>query len=467
MEKNEPRQNCQNKVIDLFFHSSSASTMGWGIFRRIDTLDAMVTAFMLVLASTSVSSAQGVNFGNPAAPPPPTIFAPVPSPLSNLAGLRETFGKYGVTISGIYTGEVFANLSGGKRTGAIAEGLLELDLDIDLSKSLGLKGGSLHFAGFEIHGSSLSKGYTGDLSTVSSIDAYDTARIAEYWYEQWMFDGRFSLKIGQFLTENEFYYSDYSNLFACGAFGAYPFLVNNYPFAPSYPMSAPAIRLSWHATQQLNFKIGLYSGSTLSEQTNNSGLPNIRARDGIMTFWEADYLVNHEADATGLPSTYKLGFMFHSRYDGALNSNPDSVDRSSYGLYATVDQAIWQKRMTDKQAKAPGLGLFCRIGFSPPEFSFISRYLDAGFNYNGLFRGRNEDIFGVGITHSGISREANRINLERGSHYTSETLIEVTYTAKLTPWLTLQPDFQYIVNPGATFTARNATVIGLRSTLTF
>src|ERR1700693_6308613 len=126
MGKNEPRQNCQNKVIDLFFHSSSASTMGWGIFRRIDTLDAMVIAFMLVLASTSVSSAQGVNFGNPAAPPPPTIFAPVPSPLSNLAGLREAFGKYGVTISGIYTGEVFANLSGGKRTGAIAEGLLAL-----------------------------------------------------------------------------------------------------------------------------------------------------------------------------------------------------------------------------------------------------------------------------------------------------------------------------------------------------
>ncbi|PWT82025.1 MAG: hypothetical protein C5B58_08940, partial [Acidobacteria bacterium] len=39
--------------------------------------------------------------------------------------------------------------------------------------------------------------------------------------------------------------------------------------------------------------------------------------------------------------------------------------------------------------------------------------------------------------------------------------------AKLTSWLTLQPDFQYIFNPGGTFAARNATVIGLRSTLTF
>jgi porin len=437
------------------------------IVRRIDTLNAMVTAFVLVLASTSVSSAQGVDFGNPAAPPPPTIFGPVPSPLGDLGGLREAFDRSGISISGIYTIDVFGNVSGGKRTGATAQGLLELDLDIDLTKSIGLKGGSFHVSGFEIHGSSLSKGYTGDLSTVSSIDGYDAARLAEYWYEQSMSDGRFSLKIGQFLADNEFYYSDYSNLFVCGSFGAYSFLVNNYPFVPSYPLSAPGMRLLWRPIPQLEFKIGLYSGSTLSEKTNNSGLPNIRGRDGIMTFWEVDYKVNHEPDASGLPATYKLGCMFHSRYEGSLNSNPGSVDRSGYGFYMTIDQAIWQKAVADKQAKAPSLGLFCRVGFMPPEFGFVSRYVDAGFNYNGLFEGRNEDVFGVGITHSGISREASRINRQGGSHYTSETLIEVTYAAKLAPWLTLQPDFEYIVNPGATFTARNATVIGLRSTLTF
>lgn len=441
--------------------------MGREILTRIDALDAIVAAYVFVLASTNVSSAQGVNFGNPAAPPPPTVFAPVPSPLGNLGGLREAFDRSGITISGIYTTDVFGNLSGGKRTGATAQGLLELDLDIDLTKSIGLKGASLHVSGFEIHGSSLSKGYTGDLSTVSNIDGYDTARIAEYWYEQSLFEGRFSLKVGQFLADNEFYYSDYSNLFVCGSFGAYAFLVNNYPFVPTYPLSAPGMRLLWHPIPPLNFKIGLYNGSTLSEKTNNSGLPNIRGRDGIMTFWETDYKVNQEPDAIGLPGTYKLGFMFHSRYDGSLNANPGSVGRSGIGFYMIIDQAIWQKTVADKQAKAPSLGVFCRVGFMPPAIGFVSRYVDAGFNYNGLFEGRNEDIFGVGITHSGISREANRMNGLGGSHYTSETLIEVTYAAKLSPWLTLQPDFQYIVNPGATISARNATVIGLRSTLTF
>jgi porin len=441
--------------------------MGRTIFGLAETLAALFITFIVVVASTGTCPAEGVNFGNPAAPPPPTTFAPAPSPLGNLWGLIDLSQKTGVTLSGIYTGEVLANVSGGKRTGTIAEGLLELDLDIDLAKSIGLEGGSLHFAGFEIHGKSLSKGYTGDLSGVSSIAAFNTARIAEYWYEQWLFDDRFSIKIGQFLTENEFYYSDYSNLFVCGSFGAYTFLANNFPFAPSYPMSTPAIRLLLHATAQLDFKIGIYSGSTLSEQENNSSLPNICERDGILTFWETDYRINHEKDATGLPASYKLGCIFHSRYDGALNSNPGSLNRSGYGFYVTVDQTIWQKPSTDKQAKAPSFGVFCRLGYMPPEFGFVSRYVDGGFNYNGLFPGRNDDIFGIAVTHSGISQGANHGIPSGGSRYTSETLIEATYTAKLASWLTLQPDFQYIIDPGATNAGRNATVVGIRSTLTF
>ena len=431
-----------------------------------ETLTVVLTA-LTALLGTSVCPAQGVNFGNPAAPPPPIIFAPAPSPLGNLWGLSDLGERSGVTLSGIYTGEILANVNGGKRTGIIAEGLLELDVDIDLSKSFGLKGGSFHFAGFEIHGSSLSKGYTGDLSGVSSIAAFNTARIAEYWYEQSLLGDQFSVKIGQFLPENEFYYSDYSNLFICGSFGAYTFLVNNFPFAAGYPMSAPAIRLLWRPTEQLDFRVGVCSGSTLSEETNNSGLPNIRGRDGVLMFLETAYKINHEKDATGLPGGYKLGCIFHSRYKGALNANLSSVDRSGYGFYATVDQALWQKNPSNKQVKPPSFGVFCRLGYMPPEFGFVSRYIDGGFNYNGLLPGRNDDIFGVGITHSGISQKTNRSNQGASLCYTSETLIEVTYTVKLTSWLSVQPDFQYIINPGATDAGRNATVVGVRSTLTF
>jgi porin len=443
--------------------------MGRRVFHLADALNAFLAMLVLIAMGGGVSLAQGVDFGNPAAPPPPATCAPAPSPLGDLWGLRETLAKSGLTLSGTYTAEIFGNVNGGIRRGVISEGLVELDLDIDLEKNIGLIGGCLHFAGYEIYGSGLSRdGYTGDLSTVSSIDAYNTARIAEYWYEQKLFGDRLSLKIGQFISENEFYYSDYANLFICGSFGAYTFLVSNFPFAPNYPMSASGIRLLVHATPKLDFKIGVYSGSTLSEQENNSSLPEIRGKDGLISFYEAVYRINQEQNATGLPGTCKLGAIFHSRYQGALNANPGSVDRSGYGFYLTVDQAIWQKPQSVSQSKAPSLGLFTRLGYMPEDFAFVSHYVEGGFNYNGIFPGRNDDVFGVGVTHSGISSEASSLSERaRGPRYTSETLIEATYAAKITPWLTLQPDFQYIINPGATGSVRNAVVIGARSTLTF
>jgi porin len=56
-----------------------------------------------------------------------------------------------------------------------------------------------------------------------------------------------------------------------------------------------------------------------------------------------------------------------------------------------------------------------------------------------------------------------------------ETVIEVTYQYQLTPAVILQPDFQYVFNPGAGLANPNApnqqikneAVIGVRTTLTF
>ena len=441
--------------------------------RRPENRTARPIAFVVMIVSIGVSFgqafAQEPNFANPAEPPPAESSAQAPSPLGDLCGLREIIGKFGLTIGGSYTGEVLSNVSGGlPARGTIAEGLLELDLDLDLEKAIGLKGGSMHFSVFDSHGSSLSQRYTGDLSAVSSIDAYDTFRIAEYWYEQKLFNDRLNVRIGQFLTENEFYYSDYANLFICGSFGAYTFLVNNFPFAPAYPMSAPAIRFLLNLTPNIDLNVGIYSGSTLAQATNNRGFPNIRAQDGFLCFYEIDYHVNREDISTGLPTTYKLGAIYHSLYDGELNLNPGSANRPGYGIYLTIDQAIWKQRTTDKNVRPPGLGAFCRLGYMPDDFAFVSRYIDAGLNYNGLIPGRNDDIFGIGVTHSGLSGVASRRSVRAGGpRFSSETLIEVTYTAKIFPCLTLQPDFQYIINPGATDTAPNAAVIGIRSTLTF
>ena len=54
-------------------------------------------------------------------------------------------------------------------------------------------------------------------------------------------------------------------------------------------------------------------------------------------------------------------------------------------------------------------------------------------------------------------------------------VLELTYHAKITPWLTVQPDFQYVIHPGGnvpqpdnpTQALKDAAVFGLRGTITF
>ncbi len=43
-----------------------------------------------------------------------------------------------------------------------------------------------------------------------------------------------------------------------------------------------------------------------------------------------------------------------------------------------------------------------------------------------------------------------------------ETNIEVTYRAALTDWLTLQPNVQYVINPGTNPALDDDLLIGLR-----
>jgi porin len=57
----------------------------------------------------------------------------------------------------------------------------------------------------------------------------------------------------------------------------------------------------------------------------------------------------------------------------------------------------------------------------------------------------------------------------------TETLIELTYQAQVTPWLQIQPDAQFIVNPGGglmnpddpTERLHNEVVVGVRTNIIF
>jgi porin len=109
---------------------------------------------------------------------------------------------------------------------------------------------------------------------------------------------------------------------------------------------------------------------------------------------------------------------------------------------------------------------------SPGDRNQVDFYCDTGVNVSGLTPGRPDDIFGVSFAYGHISNVARNAAKDAGISPLPdfESLLEVTYQAQIVPGWTLQPVAQYVVNPGAHLNGtnyHNATVIGLRTTLTF
>ena len=356
----------------------------------------------------------------------------------------------------IYTGEVLANVSGGESRGAIYEGLLDLGLEIDIEEATGLPAGVFFFNVYNTHGNSPTERRVGDTLGVSNIDAYDSLRLYELWYEPPLpFEG-LSLRLGQLAPDSAFFISDAASLFIHGTFGWAPAAVQG--AAPAYPQASVGARLRYTFENDAYAMAGIFS-TDLGDPANNAN-----ARHGMR--WElpqtdAAVLILEGAipmKPYGLEGLYKGGVWYDT------TDTPDNrtgrLHSQNQGFYLAIDQMLWAEDEEGPQ----GLNAFVRFAQSVSDRNTFSSYFDAGFTYTGLFPGWDDDTLGIAVAHADLSNSFESVN---GG--TDESLFELTYQKVVNSIWTLQPVLQYIHNPGGPDgrSLSDAIIVGLRSELTF
>jgi porin len=120
-----------------------------------------------------------------------------PTLLGDMGGLRPFLRDYGVSLNLIETSEILGNTSGGVRRGVDYDGLTTLTLQMDTDKAFGLAGGTINLSALDIHGSNLSAQNLLTFQTASGIEADNTARLWELWYQQSLLDDKITVRIGQ------------------------------------------------------------------------------------------------------------------------------------------------------------------------------------------------------------------------------------------------------------------------------
>ncbi len=225
---------------------------------------------------------------------------------------------------------------------------------------------------------------------------------------------------------------------------------------------------------------------------------NANLKTGALFIAELQYALNQPAAgemddgtrSTGLPGTYKLGAWFDTaafpsqRFDTAgasladpnNNGNPKLIQQN-YSLYVVADQMVWRPDETSPRA----IGVFARVMGAPGDRNLIDFSLNAGISLKAPLPGRDDDTVAVGYGLAKISNGAR--SLDQASNAFSgpsplrstEHFIEVTYQLQATPWLQVQPDFQYVISPGGGIANPNSpskkiadeAIFGVRTTITF
>jgi porin len=431
--------------------------------------------------------------------------------LGDIGGLRPWLGKYGIDICLQETGEVLGNVTGGIRQGAAYDGLTAMSIGLDTEKAIGLAGGTFNVSALQIYGRNLSAENLASLQIASSIEADRATRLWELWYQQAFPNQRWDVKIGQQSLDQEFIVSQYSTMFVNSVMG-WPVLPSADLIAggPAYPLSTLGLRLQAKPTDGLKMLAGVFddnpagSGATpngtADPQKLSASGTNFRLTDSPLLIAELQYLLNPPppdgADKAnqpaGLPGTYKLGGWYDAGKfadrevdsSGLSLANPASsgmprLHRGDYGIYALVDEAVWHSESTVPQ----GVNLFMRAMGAPQEDrNLIDMSLDAGVTLQCPLPRRADDVAGVGFGYAKLSGGAMALDRDRGfftgTPYpvrSSEEFVEITYQFQAAPWWHLQPDFQYVLNPGGGILSPNnagrrvgnEAVLGLRTNIIF
>lgn len=355
-------------------------------------------------------------------------------------GSRARMEEKGITYDIFYIGDYGNNLSGGATTGSTYLDVTHIGVGLDGDK-MGVTGASFFISVIGNQGQDPGPStLVGDAQGVSNIEAPGKWQLHEAWYEQ-KIGARFSARLGRYDFNSEFDAIDTAELFLNGSHGIGPDISQTGPSL--YPELYPAVRLGF------NMANGRYLQTAYMSNTNTT--PND-------TMLGIEYGRVVENSSTGLRK-FALGAWYFTNSKTVDIGGSGIPATNNMGLYGLVETALTQEAGSKNQ----GLNGYLRYGVADATLNQFASYVGAGLVYTGLFDGRDEDQAGIAVAMAG---NGATYKAATATATDSETNIELTYRFQVKPWLAIQPDLQYVIDPGADNSNANASYFAVRAEIT-
>lgn len=385
---------------------------------------------------------------------------------NGFGGLNDRLADKGIEVAlgltNIYQQNTHGGLSTHRQQGRHT-GSYDLEITSDLQKLIGVEGGTLYvhteggWSTTDIDATSVGSvfGVNGDAGGRRSMD------VTELWYEQALFGESLLIRLGKLDITGGFecrgcpvsfdgslYANDETGQFLNSA------LVNN-PTIPFPDFGLGAI-IHWNPIEMWYASIGAIDAQADGRET---GFQTAFHNEDYFFYVAETGITPQLSSANGsLQGAYRVGVWNDPQ--PKANSDSNKTYRDDVGLYLSCDQMLCKESKDPKDTQ--GLGTFFRYGLANDRKNDISDFWSAGFQYQGLLDGRDDDVFGIGFAQGAFSNEAS-------STYTAdyESVLETYYNVQVSPWWNVSPSVQYIANPGGADGVTDALVLGVRSQMAF
>ena len=361
-----------------------------------------------------------------------------------------------LAFEAVNTGEVWRNASGGIARGGAYLDNLDLVLSLDGQAAFEVTGLSAYAHVLYNNGQSFSERRVGDLHVVSNIETNQALRLYELWIDYRFRAARraASLRVGLYDLNSEFDASDVASLFINATQGIGIDFAQSGKNGPSiFPVTSLAARLRWEPAPGWITQLAVLDGVPGDPDHPKRTAIKLSSRDGALAIMEVGRQVDQRRVAAGYWSyTAKFDDLQAITVDGTPAQRSDNA-----GLYVLAEGRLW-KGSNERQLSGA-----LRWGSANADINAIRQHARAALVLEGASGSARGGQLGVGIAWSKLSTSARRAAAAAGVPFGQDEIsLELTYRRPILDWLTLQPDLQYVIHPGAATNLRNAWVVGLR-----
>lgn len=352
-----------------------------------------------------------------------------------------------LTLEGSYVADVDA-VADGPQKGTRFVDLLRIDATADLDRIAGWHGARAVLT-FEAGTGTQPNLLAGTLEGIDNAEtSLNRPRLFQAYLQQNL--GSATAKLGFVDLNSDFYATDSSSLLLAPPFGIGSELAASGPNGPSiFPSTAPTVSLKLAPAKDFYLEAAVVSAE--ARVIGDPGGPAPLLREGALLIGEAGWTGNGGKLALG-------GWTYTQRQDDQrdLDAAGDPVKRRAWGIYGLFEQPLGGK-----------VTAFVRGGLSDTDTTEFAGSLQAGVIVNAVIPGRPDSRLSAGV-HAAFLPHKFRDNMADAGEPQRpvEPGWEVTYEDQLTPWLTVQPDVQFIRDPSIVSGSGDALVFALRLTLT-